>query len=488
MGHLYTAIQRLLSHFNRWKMDSDLRRKIDEWHRADNHQKIIDTIEKIPETKRDFETTGLLARAYNNIEDHITAINLLESIREKGENDFLWNFRMGYTKYSLDQIREALRYFNRAVELDPTNDDARCFIRVCNLEIPFSKRVEDFWNWFVKNESELSGMIPPDSNDKADALTAFVHEGTCLISEKLYFYLGGDYEFTFSIEGWPDLFILYPHIISRMPQSLKNKWHFQPFNQGIDRPFGFRMYGTDIDTARIMVRALYLEDKNRFCISYYEKNLNALPKRECDNFMWIILEHILGEGISFIYMDEIVPAEAIEDGMIPLSELKGTMEMSVKAGGREFFDNPKDLYTGYQISPQERDELRYDVIAGTTCLEGLVADYYNDSTRIFDHINSFGAHAMFIAFGNIDRNDGDIPLDFRHELEDRLSNEILEPKQLGQVIGGATGVNMSYIDLIVFNRTTFINIIKPLLLQYKRYSFYLSDFKQHAEIIPLTEA
>lgn len=162
MGHLYTAIQRLLSHFNRWKMNSDLRRKIDEWHRADNHQKIIETLEKIPETKRDFETTGLLARAYNNIEDHITAINLLESIREKGENDFLWNFRMGYTKYSLDQIREALSYFNRAVELDPTNEDVRYFIRVCNLEIPFSKRVEDFWNWFVKNESELSGLIPPD--------------------------------------------------------------------------------------------------------------------------------------------------------------------------------------------------------------------------------------------------------------------------------------------------------------------------------------
>lgn len=469
-------------------MNDELRKQIDEWHEADQHQEIIDALEKISAAELDFEAVGLLARAYNNVGDYTKAIELLESIKEAGEDNALWNFRMGYAEYSLDRNREALGYFNKAAELDPKDEDTRYFIRQCNLEMPFAKRVDAFWNWFVENETKLSDMLLPASEAEADDFTAFIHEGTNLISENLYFNLGGDHEFTFSVEGWPDLFILYPYIISRMPESLKDKWKFFPFNQGTNHPFGFRMYGADIDTARIMVRALYQEDKNSFCITYFEKNLNALPKEESDSAMWIILEHILGEGVSFKYVNEIAPAEDIEDDMIALPGLKSHMEESVKAGGKEFFENPKDLYSSYSMTPRESEEFRFDVIVGSTCLDAVVADYYNDSTEIFDHANSFGAQAMFIVFGNADCHDGRTPLDFRHDLEDRISSEIFEPMNLGQVTGGATGTACSYIDLLIFDVQAFVNIVRPLLAQYPTHSFYISDFRQHTGLDLLTEA
>lgn len=469
-------------------MNDELRKQIDEWHEADQHQEIIDALEKISAAELDFETVGLLARAYNNVGDYAKAIKLLVSVREEGEDDALWNFRMGYAEYYQDRSREALQYFNKAAELDPEDEDTRFFIRQCNMEMPFTKRVDEFWNWFVKNETKLSDLLHPTSEAEADDFTEFVHEGTSLISENLYFNLGGDHEFTFSIEGWPDLFILYPYIISRMPESLKGKWKFFPFNQGTDHSFGFRMYGADIDTARIMVGVVYHEDKNRFSLTYYENNLNSLSKEESDNAMWIILEHILGEGISFKYVNEIAPAEDIEDNMIALPGLKGRMEEYVKAGGKEFFENPKDLYSGYSMTPRESEELRFDVIVGSTCLDAVVADYYNDSTEIFDHANSFGAQAMFIVFGNVDCHDGRTALDFRHELEDRISAEILEPMNLGQVTGGATGTECCYIDLMIFNVQAFVNIVRPLLAQYPTHSFYISDFRRHAGISQLTEA
>lgn len=140
------------------------------------------------------------------------------------------------------------------------------------------------------------------------------------------------------------------------------------------------------------------------------------------------------------------------------------------------------------MNPQESDELRYDVIIGSTCLDSIIADYYNDSTDIFDHVNSFGAQVVFIAFPNPDDIDSSDILKLRHDIEDRLSDEILEPMNLGQLVGGAAGTENSYIDLIVYDLITFINVVKPLLAQYPKLSFYLSDFRQHADLIQLTKA
>lgn len=98
------------------------------------------------------------------------------------------------------------------------------------------------WNWFVENEKKLSEMIQPKTSEDANELTAFINEGTSLISDNLYYNLSVDNEFSFSVEGWPDLFILYPYIISRMPDCLKSRWKFNPFNKGTDKAFGFRQH------------------------------------------------------------------------------------------------------------------------------------------------------------------------------------------------------------------------------------------------------
>lgn len=475
--------------YNNEIMNDELTKQIDEWHKADKHQEIIDALEQIPEAERDYETTGLLARAYNNIGRYAKAVELLESVREEGEEDERWNFRMGYAQYGLDNYRDALRYFTKARELDPEDEDALTLIRQCNLSMPLSRRVEEFWDWFVENEEKLSDMMRPKFKEEADAFTKFVDEGTGLLSGNTHFNVGGDHEFTFSVEGWPDLFILYPYIISRMPESLKGKWKFFPFNQGVNgSSLAFRMGDTDIDMAKIKVNATYLEESNDFNIRYYDENLCALPKEKSDNIFHIILELTLGEGVSFKYIHEIERVSGIEDGMIALSELKRHIEETLKSHNQKFFENPKDIYTTYQLTPKESDELRSDVIIGSTCLYSLLADYYNDSTELFDHANSFGAQALFLVFPNGTDSDGHHILDFRHDLEDRITDELLEPEHLGLITGGATGTTYSYIDLLVYDLSAFIRKIRPLLEEYPAYSFYISDFIRNGNVHRLTEA
>ena len=467
-------------------MNDELMEQIDEWHKAEKHQEIIDALEQIPEAERDFETTGFLARAYNNIEEYAKAAELLESVREEGAEDERWNFRMGYAQYFLCNYREALSYFSKARELEPENGDALSFIRQCNMAMPLTRRVKEFWNWFVENEEKLSGMMCPNSMEEADAFIEFISKGTNLISEDMHFNIGGDHEFTFSVEGWPDLFIIYPYIISCMPECLKGKWKFFPFNPGKVGSFAYRVHDTDVDMGKIMVKASYDEKRENFNIRYYDKNLCALPEENSDGNFHVILELVLGEGVSFKYVNGIERASGIEEGMIALSGLRQHIEETVKSHGHEFFENPKDVYTGYQLTPKESDELRFDVIVGSTCLSSIVADYYHGSTEIFDHVDGFGVQALYMVFQNGVGEDN--ILNFRHDLEDRITEEILEPGNLGVITGGATGTEYSYIDLFVYDLRAFVKKVIPLLDEYPEYSFYISDFIRNGRIHQLTEA
>lgn len=244
-------------------MDKELKQQIDSWTNADEHQNVIDTLERISPSKRNFEETGLLARAYNYIGKYETALALLESTLDEGAQDTNWNFRMGYALYNLGRIKEALSYFTKANELTPDDEDTIDFIRCCNKEMPFKNRVDAFWQWFLQNEAELSRIVEKRSEYDGDDIIRFITKGTDLITENVYFNIGGGYEFTFSIEGNSHLFYLYPYLISRMPEKLKGKWRFFPYNQGTDNSFAFQMYGVEVDMSEVHVAVGYCEDHGR---------------------------------------------------------------------------------------------------------------------------------------------------------------------------------------------------------------------------------
>ena len=468
-------------------MNAETRKMIDEWHASDQHQDIIDTLDRIPDKERDFEIIGILARAYNNVEEYARAIELLESVKEKGKDDFAWNFRIGYAYYYQDRLDEALSCFKKAHELNEDDEYTKDFIRLCNKELPLSKRVERFWDWFVSNEKELSEMLCADVLDTPDDIPNFVREGTDLISENIDFDLSKDHEFRFKVNGCPDLFIIYPYIISLMPDKLKSKWKFFPFKQGDDSSLEFRIFGSRIDIREIMVKISYFPDYNYFDVIFYDKSFGSLSKASVNKMLlWFFIENTLGENITSGYINEIRMVGESEDGMIPLPELRNFIIETVKEHGHKFFENPNDYYRTYNWTPQESDQLRFDIKNGTTCLGPIISEYYNDSSYFFDHINSFGASALYITFPNV--NAGNNSQNLRYEIEARLKEEILEPLKLGKVIGGATGEVNSYIDLLVFDKNTFLDKIRLILKQYSQHSFFISDFRRNAEVIQLTDA
>ena len=128
------------------------------WHNHGDYEKIITAIEEIPAAERTPELDGELARAYNNFAQPSEwwyfkkAIDLLAPHAEDSADDHVWNFRMGYAYYYLDQENRALPYFEAALAALPGDEDTEQMIEDCRRGLslplfsrPFRIRVQEAW-------------------------------------------------------------------------------------------------------------------------------------------------------------------------------------------------------------------------------------------------------------------------------------------------------------------------------------------------------
>ena len=126
--------------------------QLEQWNDEDEYTRCIQALNAIPEDWRNYRTAYALARALENyaiIGDHdegtlkskgdkalLRAIEVLESVREEGQDKAEWNMRMAYGyQYLYGQEAKAIPYAQRWAELDPEDEDAPAVIRECKAEI-----------------------------------------------------------------------------------------------------------------------------------------------------------------------------------------------------------------------------------------------------------------------------------------------------------------------------------------------------------------
>lgn len=492
-------------------MSEGLQEQLAQWHEGDEFQKIVDVLLAIPEEERSYELTGQLARALNNLEDYETAVEILLGAETEGENDPLWHYRLGYAYYYSNRFELARDRFLRVLELAPEDGDARMFLGWCDEQLSptvktdrlnqrlmaaesmmvgatFRERADAFWEWFTENEAELSQMVERREPDDVAKMVEFISAGVKLISEDVNFNVGGNYEFTFAVEGHHYLFYLLPWLIARMPEEFRWKWHFSPYMQGTaGENFGFRMYDKDIPLEEVMVALHYDEERNYFDVRFWHKELCALPKEESCNAFYIMMELAVGEGVSRIYIRQVEQADALEKGMFPMTKLEGCIAMALEEAGKEMSVRPDERYTVYKMDFDEAKDLRYDMVVGNTCFMELVQEYFDEETTSVDGLDNSGAEAVFlvIPFGDADRSD---LLKLRYEIEDRLTAELLGERGSGQeigiLLGGMAGRDYLYIDLLLYDTPAFLAGAGDLLMQYP-YPFYLAEFRSDSRLVAL---
>ena len=144
---------------------NDLLKKIVEWNEANKYQKCVDAIEAIPEEERGYELTVLLGRAYSNLgvlgdnnskanEDGVDifqlekAVNIFESVRLQGLDDWYWNCRMAYALWMTSgRELEALAYARKWQQLKSDDEDAANLIKTIEEYIEENYREPEVYSF-----------------------------------------------------------------------------------------------------------------------------------------------------------------------------------------------------------------------------------------------------------------------------------------------------------------------------------------------------
>lgn len=149
--------------------------QLEQWNDEDEYTRCIQTLNAIPENWRNYRTAYALARALENyaiIGDHdegtlkskgdkalLRAIEVLESVREEGQDKAEWNMRMAYGyQYLYGQEEKAIPYAQRWAELDPEDENAPSVIRECKAEIRKRQRSRKKKAKFVPGDTPFEGF------------------------------------------------------------------------------------------------------------------------------------------------------------------------------------------------------------------------------------------------------------------------------------------------------------------------------------------
>ena len=462
--------------------DMDILQQCQKWHEQGKFQKIIDALEAIPAQERTPEMDSELARAYNNKatpgdkELFRKALSLLKPHEEYFQGDHYWNFRMGYSYFYLDQEGRALRYFEKALEARPDDEDTKQFIEWCKkgISLPqfsacFRERTENWWETFAEMEAELRQMMDEDKNHTRGAeLVAQMEETLNLVFDEISFEMGFNgekYELILTPEGDKVKLFELVYFQKHAPREVLEHWNIlvgrQPSrNIGLRTEDGWDISGEDVQ--------IWLEEQgeNSFAISAYcEKLLPML--REAEGRAWWMLttltDQVLGEISHMWYIDSFdVLTEPRAEPSFPLSQLPDML----KEKGANLTTDPEvylDSYLGYEMKPNQDPEAdwRLDVMVGSTNCVPLINGYLNADNDFMDDLHADGAVAGFLCYplDTLREEEGTEKIfDFRDKLEEVFTTG--DGPEILTLTGGATGLFCGYVDFIAWDIQTALQMAK----------------------------
>lgn len=449
--------------------------KCRKWHEAGQFPKIIEALEALGEDGRTPKLASELARAYNNEADPNTpegrrmlhrAIELLEPHEEALGATYLWNFRLGYAYYYLDQEGRALSRFRRAHEAKPEDEDAKEFMEDCLkrvtlpfFRVPFRERTQKVWTAFEGEEAEIRAMMDADkTHERGEEIVDRIERILRLAFEDVSFEVGFNgvkHELILTPEGNRMKLFELVYFRSHAPASVLRHWEITLGRRGTSgnelHAGGVRIGGED-------VQAWLEPDDDAFKLSVFCARLADLKAKEEGRAWWMLTtltDQLLGEipHMRWINDFELLDAPRAVPGFL-LSDLPDKLRELGKDLALDAETLLENSYVGYTREPDPAPDAdwRLDVIAGSTACPPLINGYMSADDETMDALHSDGVTAGFIAFsldGFTGENRTQRIFAFREALEAKLEKAC--GPDVVRMVGGATGVHFGYVDFMVWD-------------------------------------
>ena len=492
--------------------DMDILKQCQKWHEESKQHKIIDALEAIPAEERTPEMDSELARAYNNLADPHKptckemlkkALALLKPHEEYFEDDYYWNFRMGYSYFYLDQEGRALRYFEKALEVRPGDDDTKEFIDRCKqgISLPqfwecFRDRTENWWETFAEMEAELRQMMDDDKDHTRGAeLVAQMEETLNLAFDEISFELGvgGEkHELILTPEGDKVKLFELVYFQKHAPKEVLEHWNIlvgrQPVqNIGLRTNDGWEISGDDVQ--------IWLEEQgeNSFAISAYCEKLLPKLQEEEGRAWWMLTtltDQVLGEISHMRYIDSF---DVLEKPKAEPSFLLSQLPDKLREQGLELSTDPEaylESYLGYKMEPKQDPDAdwRLDTMVGSTCCVPLINGYLNADNDFMDDLHADGAVAGFFCYplDTLREEEGTEKIfDFRDKLEELFTTG--NGPEVLTLTGGATGLYCGYVDFIAWDIRTALNMAKEFFEGTDIPWAIFHTFRREAGSVPLKQ-
>jgi hypothetical protein len=177
--------------------------------------------------------------------------------------------------------------------------------------------------------------------------------------------------------------------------------------------------------------------------------------------LFLFLDEVLGEFGTGLWIGEIESNDTQLADAIPLKELHAFIKKLETEKGWEKLP-PGESGVVYSRKERARRFLRDDIIAGSTTHPDLVNEYYRADGQLQNPLAGSGADYVFVSFDCAFFPEVKEMVDRRSVIENALDKALLAA-QSGRMLGGAFGTQFGYIDLLLFDGQSSIEIVERVL-------------------------
>lgn len=334
----------------------------------------------------------------------------------------------------------------------------------------FKTRVAEFWKWYPQVADRFFQTI---EDGRCEDLTTEVSEFMEETLPHLAWVFGpgenGGHSFTVSGEGVVPKQLLADYWLSHA-REIPN-WTFygsrQPSPPERLKDIAIGVGDQEqVDAESFLLQTSVDEEDKLIHIVAWHPAFEKLPEEHHYQILFLLLDEALGEfGVEqWLGGIEVEPIEPGDDTRT-LADLPTFIEHVNEYYNWEKLP-PLETRTLYQLSEDQEPDVdgspRADTIVGQSAIPRVVFELLEHNGRLpEDPLEGTGAELVYIAIDSSVFPDGS-QADVRGNIEDALE-EALENEQSGRVLGGAFGVNESYIDLILFDGDNSRRIVEETL-------------------------
>lgn len=344
-------------------------------------------------------------------------------------------------------------------------------------EFTFKARVEEFWQWFSASAERFYQTI---EDKRCGDLTEEVSAAIDLLLPGISWVFGpgenGGHSFTLTGEGNAHRQFLARQWLACAPPL--PGWTFYSSRQ----PSDSTGWCINLGEHKFDANAFWLTpdvntERERVDLTVWHPLFPELDNRTRWTVLFLFLDEVLGEIGTQTWIGQIEMNDTRLSEAIPLAELGGFIAKTENDTGWKKFP-PGEAWTSYQCEEPEQRFARDDILVGTTCAWDLIGDYAEAEGELEDPLAGFGADYVYVQFPKTFLPVGR-EVDTRGEIEDALE-EALAPRS-GLHLGGALGLDFAYIDLLIFDGSASLEIIRQVLQKHRLPKGTLIDFfaKEH---------